>query len=117
MIEELVQRLKASLEEPCTRRPVASMSPLIPSPGAERWLVVLQPGAPQTVPSTRSASSGSRSGRPGSYSRVSLRPIVGTKSDATYWGQRIAPLQRKRMFVPFAASKERAWLEYRPALT
>ena len=34
--------------------------------------------------------------KPG-YSRLSLRPIVGTKSDATYWGQRIAPLQRKRI--------------------
>ena len=51
------------------------------------------------------------------YSRLSLRPIVGTRSDATYWGQRIAPLQRKRMFVPSAASKDRARLEYRPVLT
>ena len=48
------------------------------------------------------------------YSRLSLRPIVGTKSDARYWGQRIAPLQRKRMFAPSAASKDWAWLEYRP---
>ena len=39
---------------------------------------------------------------------------MGTKSDATYWGQRIAPLQRKRTFVPSAASKDWAWLEYRP---
>ena len=41
----------------------------------------------------------------------SLSPIVGTNSDATYWGQRIAPLQRKLMFVPSAASKFLAGLE------
>ena len=40
------------------------------------------------------------------YSRLSLRPIVGTKSDARYRGQKIAPLQRKRMSAPSGASKD-----------
>lgn len=42
---------------------------------------------------------------------------MGTKSEATYWGQKLAPLQRKRTVVPSAASKDWAWLEYRPSLT
>ena len=41
----------------------------------------------------------------------SLSPTVGTKSDATYWGQRIALLHRKLMFAPSAVSKFLAGLE------
>lgn len=95
---------------------LSPVAPALPASLPARTFGVLGPSPPPPLRSSanacflrRSARSGSGDAR--SYSRSSLRPSVGTKSDATYRGHKIELLQRKLMCLPSAASKFRAELE------